>query len=348
MVNFTENIVFLIFACNLPRDVVKLYAEGGDKMNQIDLHTGAINIYDNCDIIQFTRLIIDKNRPTVKSVKHMHPYCELYFLLDGDVDFVVEDDERHLSGGDIALVRGGKYHNTLSIEAKPYDHCFIYLSEKSFPHFSDGIRELLEGIMKPNARGNYLHPAPESWARIRELLLRIDEMVRETEQHPDTVNSLAKYAAMLELIELVAVEYRNTYETLAEVGAASEPEPRSLPDNASLHPVANNAVRYIDRNFRTIGDINEVAAACRVTHSYLSRIFKENLGMTPSAYLRSKRLAYAKLMLLNGYDVTSTCYYSGFCDYSYFIQVFRSEEGMTPLAYQRLHGGSRSEQNEPD
>ena len=32
-------------------------------------------------------------------------------------------------------------------------------------------------------------------------------------------------------------------------------------------------------------------------------------------------------MLLNGYDVTSTCYYSGFADYSYFIQVFRSEEG---------------------
>ena len=344
---FTENIVFLIFTCNLLCDVVKLYSEGGDIMNQIDLHTGTINIYEGCDIIQFTRLKIDKNTPTVKSAKHIHPHCELYFLLDGEVDFAVEDDERHLCGGDIVLIRGGKYHNTLSIEPKPYDHCFIYLSEKSFPRFSADVRLQLGEMMDPKAHGNYLRPSAASFVKIRELLIHIDEMVHETEQRPDTVNSLAKYAAMLELIELIAVEYRNTYEKIKPDGVC-EPEVRSLAENASLHPVANNAVRYIDRNFRTIGDINEVAAACKVTHSYLSRIFKENLGMTPSAYLRQKRLAYAKLMLLNGYDVTSTCYYSGFADYSYFIQVFRSEEGMTPLAYQRKHGGSRSEQNEPD
>ena len=318
-------------------------------MNQIDLHTGSINIYENCDIIQFTRLKIEKNKPTIKSVKHIHPHYELYFLINGEVDFAVEDDERRLCGGDIVLIRSGKYHNTLHIEPKPYDHCFIYLSEKSFPRFSDAVEAPLDFISKQSAiSGNYLHPETENWDKIRILIERLTDMVTETEQHPDTSNSFSKYAVMLELIELVGNEYRNTYQPLEQADVNTSVDNKLIPDSGSLHPVVNNAVRYIDHNFRTIGDINEVAAACKVTHSYLSRIFKENLGMTPSSYLRSKRLSYAKLMLLNGYDVTSTCYYSGFCDYSYFIQVFRSEEGMTPLAYQRLHGGSRSEQNEPD
>ena len=115
-----------------------------------------------------------------------------------------------------------------------------------------------------------------------------------------------------------------------------------------MNPIATRAASYISENFRSIDSLASVAAYCGVTQSYLSRVFRDELGIKPNEYLRRRRLEYAKTLLLNGYDVTSACYNSGFCDYSHFIQVFRAAEGTTPLSFQKNNRVLRNDSTEPN
>ena len=304
-------------------------------MRSIDLQTDSIQVYRDCDLLQFTRLKLPGSTQTRTKKQHMHPHFELYFLLRGEVEFIVEENRRKCTGGDIVLARGGEYHNTLAVEPLPYDHCFFYFSEKSFPPAAEGTNPLCACFLeRESGSRNYLHPEPEVWERMVGLIERLTDLIVENRE-PWT-----KYAAAVELISLVNSEWHRVY--------ATEQPTQGEGPNDCLNPIVNRALRYINQNFRTIGGIGEIAAACCVSHSYLSRVFRDNMGETPLSYLHSKRLAYAKLMLLNGYDVTATCYYSGFSDYSHFIQVFKAKYGITPLAFQREHGSVRSEPNNPD
>ena len=82
--------------------------------------------------------------------------------------------------------------------------------------------------------------------------------------------------------------------------------------------------------------IPELAAAHGLTRHAIYRLFSEELGTTPTAYIIARRLARAAAMLVAGdAPVSAVAAAVGFDDYNYFIRIFRREYGMTPLAYRR-------------
>lgn len=82
--------------------------------------------------------------------------------------------------------------------------------------------------------------------------------------------------------------------------------------------------------------IPELAAAHGLSRHALYRLFSEELGTTPTAYVTARRLARAATMLTEGdAPVSAVAAAVGFDDYSYFIRIFRREYGLTPLAYRR-------------
>lgn len=79
----------------------------------------------------------------------------------------------------------------------------------------------------------------------------------------------------------------------------------------------------------------ELAAGAIGLHpSYLSRIFKEETGMTFSEYVNRVRIdASRKLLESGGYSVKQVSVQVGFSTYNYFFKVFKEWTGMTPQAY---------------
>ena len=61
--------------------------------------------------------------------------------------------------------------------------------------------------------------------------------------------------------------------------------------------------------------------------------------MTPSDYLRKRRLSHAAELLAGGSSVMEACLQSGFSDNSRFIALFKRYYGMTPLNYKKQTGG---------
>lgn len=80
----------------------------------------------------------------------------------------------------------------------------------------------------------------------------------------------------------------------------------------------------------------QLADELRCSPRTLTRRFNTAIGQTPSAYLRSQRLAEAReLLRTTNLSVGEVAYRVGLHDVSYFTTLFQKHEGMTPGRYRR-------------
>lgn len=69
---------------------------------------------------------------------------------------------------------------------------------------------------------------------------------------------------------------------------------------------------------------------------YLSRLFKEKMGIGYAQYLSNLRLKHAITLFENGIDsVKNVAFLSGFSDALYFSTVFKAKMGVSPAEYKR-------------
>ena len=80
--------------------------------------------------------------------------------------------------------------------------------------------------------------------------------------------------------------------------------------------------------------IQNLASAICVSPAHLSRIFKQETGVSVSEYIRQRKIDMAKnLLRFTDYDFADIAAMLSYSSQSHFIQHFRSQTGMTPKAY---------------
>jgi two-component system response regulator YesN len=88
---------------------------------------------------------------------------------------------------------------------------------------------------------------------------------------------------------------------------------------------------FIDHNFKTDIQVNVLADKFRLTTSHLCRSFRENLGVTPTKYIRKLRLNEAeRLICETSMSIAEISYIVGFNDPNYFARIFRNTYGFAP------------------
>lgn len=84
--------------------------------------------------------------------------------------------------------------------------------------------------------------------------------------------------------------------------------------------------------------INDLANHTGLSVSYLSRLFKKELGMPVSEYIREKKVEKAEnLLKYSDYSLIEIANYLAFSSQSHFIQIFTKQTGMTPKKYRDLY-----------
>ncbi len=87
-------------------------------------------------------------------------------------------------------------------------------------------------------------------------------------------------------------------------------------------------------------DFQDICSELNISKFYFSRVFKEQMGVSPYEYLINLRIGYSKTLLRSSsYDMLEIARKAGFEDCSYFISVFRKREGITPLKYRKMFTG---------
>jgi len=82
------------------------------------------------------------------------------------------------------------------------------------------------------------------------------------------------------------------------------------------------------------GRISELAAEAGVHPVHLIRVFRHHHGVTPGAYMRSRRLHWAAAQLANSDEaLQQVAQRAGFSDQSHFTRAFKRQFGVTPGSY---------------
>jgi AraC family transcriptional regulator len=100
---------------------------------------------------------------------------------------------------------------------------------------------------------------------------------------------------------------------------------------------AMRVIAYIDENLGSKLDIHELADLVALSSSHFSRAFRRSLGLPPMAYVASRRVERAKLMITSTREqliaIATAC---GFADQSHLNKSFRRSVGVSPGMWRRL------------
>jgi AraC-like DNA-binding protein len=84
--------------------------------------------------------------------------------------------------------------------------------------------------------------------------------------------------------------------------------------------------------------VEDMAKAASLSRAHFSERFKEAFGVSPHAYLLTRRLERAAAILRNtDYSVAYICVSVGLCSVGSFTTSFKRIFGKTPTAYRRDH-----------
>lgn len=106
--------------------------------------------------------------------------------------------------------------------------------------------------------------------------------------------------------------------------------------------IVDVAINYLKQHYQGELTLNSIAFKIGVSPHYLSRIFKEKLGITPVKYLETIRIHKAQQLLLNTvYNSTEICFQAGYKNFSSFYRHLKKISGCSPSQF-RMDNGKRN------
>ena len=108
--------------------------------------------------------------------------------------------------------------------------------------------------------------------------------------------------------------------------------------------LVRGACTFIDEFLQTHGalpTVQDVGRAVGLTLARLQRLFKLEMGLTVSQYMRGRRMEKFKGLVREGGSVTEAIYDAGFSSSSRLYESAKEQMGMTPASYRK--GGAGAE-----
>lgn len=97
-------------------------------------------------------------------------------------------------------------------------------------------------------------------------------------------------------------------------------------------------IDYIYEHLHTRITVSQLAGHTDLDSSYLSRLFKKEVGITINEYVRTRKIDTAKnLLIYSDYGSAQIASILAFPSQSYFSEIFRRQTGISPLRYRKTH-----------
>jgi AraC-like DNA-binding protein len=173
-----------------------------------------------------------------------------------------------------------------------------------------GIEELCGIVIRPGGFGQLFHGRADLFF---EQSINLAAVWRD----PDLVEKLSEPSTPLEKLSSLA--------TLGG-GLLHPNQGRSDIVDQSLHLLLQKSLR-----------VAQCAHAIGISERYLSRVFREHVGMPPKLFLRVHRFQAATRALYQGVEISwaELALSCGYYDQSHFANDFRAFSGIDPTSYSR-------------
>ena len=240
----------------------------------------------------------------VKPIKHLHTmyYPSLHFILSGEGTYRIGNASYDLHAGQMFLVLDGCPMCYYPKEGKEWRYVWFSFYSKKLYSFLDTV-----GINENNLIANVKDPK-----KTEELLLKIFEM--------DNRRGNTAFAALSLFFEVLALERTEPFER----------------EGRKQHYVSV-VKKYLEDNYsRPDLKIEILCERIHLSHSYISRIFREFEGCSIMNYLEDIRMERACFLLTTtDFSVSRVGYSVGYNDILHFMKRFKRKYGMTCVEYRQ-------------
>lgn len=97
----------------------------------------------------------------------------------------------------------------------------------------------------------------------------------------------------------------------------------------------NVLIKYIREHLHRNISMQELQKVACVSKSTLYRAFQNELGCSPSAFIKMERMRKAAQLLKNGFSVTRCAFDLGFSSTAHFTRSFKAFFGLTPNSFRK-------------
>ena len=242
---------------------------------------------------------------------HMHQFCELEMVLDGEIEITIEGKKYIAKEGDIAIITPFRMH---SFYTPRYVKQLICVFSNAF------ITDFLPFVELCKSREKYVFHAPKYlWNYLIDT--NFQNSKTKLKFYPDEES---------ELIHKLKATF---YLILSEYFSASRATGESDIDNT-----LSRILLYISENYTRDLTLSSVGAALGYSPKYVSNCLKAIPDFNFRKLINSMRIEKAKGLLATTDNSNITIAYEcGFASETSFHRIFLDMVGTTPKQYKALH-----------
>lgn len=250
---------------------------------------------------------------------HVHEHFELLYILEGRFELCAENQAHLLEKGCVSLIHPMEPHATRSIGPGKNSYMVLKFTPEALYSVSQPVFELkyISPYLRFSDHHVHIHTADDRLSNLLNAIL----FERKTEEYGYEM-ALRAYVCQVLLWFIRDWHHDRNMPTIDD----------------RLFLRLESALAYIDDHINEDLRVQDVSDALGMSLSGFSRFFGEAAGMSFPAYVRSRRLRQAALMLSNSLaSISEIAVSTGFNSASYLTLCFRKHYGITPHQFRRHH-----------
>lgn len=241
------------------------------------------------------------------SVQHSHHCSELFYVIDGQGQFLIENETYPVSANDLVIVNPNILHTEVSYNSSPLKYIVL------------GIEGLELTANSSNDNPNFCIINLKNISDI--ILSHLKSMLSEIETKNPGYDIVCQN--LMEIL-IVLLGRQTNFSTML------------IPIKKKTSKLCDSAKKYIDSHYQENITLDDLAKINHVSKYHLVHTFTEEYGISPINYLIHKRLEEAEhLLSTTDLPLSLISYTTGFSSSSYFAQIFKKQKGCSPRDYRK-------------
>ncbi|KOF57789.1 MULTISPECIES: AraC family transcriptional regulator [Clostridium] len=261
-------------------------------------------------------LYVFNSRPKENYVidHHSHDFLEFSYMLSGETSYIVNDNIYNVKKGQLMVFNPGVYHSEIVNKYESLNEIHIGFNNINIRSFSPNhiTKENFLGIFNFQRYGKDFENC-------------CIEILKEQSNHKDG------YELMLKILstKLLVMFLRETYFEESRKKICDYHFEFSQKSN-----IVKEIIAYMNKNYMNNISLYKISKNMYLSPVYISKIFKEETGVSPINYLIKIRLEKAKALLKDTTLTVKTIAKSvGYDDAYYFSKLFKKYYNISPSRY---------------
>ncbi len=248
---------------------------------------------------------------------HSHNYWEFIVVTQGSLIHKINGEKDMLQENDICLIRPQDTHSLHNLPKQSSCHLGIRFPDKFFKNYCAALDENLYSVFLKAAKPFCFQLKSTTVSRLIDFTHKVY-----------TRSNLDEYEAYSSVL-FIDIFHAFYYQFL---------KINNSENNSTYSSLVVQLINLINKPQNLKKDLYALLDELHYSYSHVNRIFTNEVGVSPSKYLKQQKMNYAKSLLTEtNLDLATISKAIGYNNYSNFLICFKKEFHYSPNEYRELH-----------